>query len=161
MDFKKYDWKQLASEAGAAVSADDLKGKVILIVNVASKCGFTPQYEGLQALFEKYRDRGFLILGFPCNQFGMQEPGSDAEIASFCQRDYQVSFPVMTKVKVNGGESHPLYKDLKAESPGFMGKGPILWNFTKFLVDRDGNVVDRFAPTRTPESIAEEIEKLL
>lgn len=161
MDFQKYDWAKLASDFGIKVSANELEGKVLLVVNVASRCGFTPQYKGLQELYEKYRDRGFVILAFPCNQFGLQEPGTNQEIANFCETSYRVTFPVMTKINVNGGDSHPFYKDLKAEAPGLVGKGPILWNFTKFLVNRRGQVVKRFAPTRTPESIAAEIEKLL
>ena len=161
MDFQKYDWAKLASDFGTTISADELKGKVLLVVNVASRCGFTPQYKGLQELYEKYRDRGFVVLAFPCNQFGLQEPGTNQEIANFCETSYRVTFPVMTKINVNGGDSHQFYKDLKAETPGLVGKGPILWNFTKFLVNRRGQVVKRFAPTRTPESIAAEIEKLL
>jgi glutathione peroxidase len=161
VDFQKYDWANLASDFGTKISADELRGKVLLVVNVASRCGFTPQYKGLQEIYEKFRDRGFVVLAFPCNQFGLQEPGTNQEIANFCETIYHVTFPVMKKVNVNGGDSHPLYKDLKAETPGLAGKGPILWNFTKFLVDRSGQVVKRFAPTRTPESIASEIEKLL
>ncbi len=161
MDFQKYNWEVLTSSFGAKVSAADLQGKVLLIVNVASRCGFATQYHGLQKIYEKYRDRGFLILAFPCNQFGLQEPGTEQEIATFCDTNYNVTFPIMKKVNVNGDESHALYKDLKAGTPGIFGKGPILWNFTKFLVDRNGRVVKRFAPTRTPDSIEHEIEKLL
>ena len=136
-------------------------GKVLLIVNVASKCGFTPQYAGLEALYRKYKDRGFEVLGFPCNQFGAQEPGDAAEIASFCSLSYDVTFPVFAKIEVNGSNSDPLYDHLKTLAPGLMGTTGIKWNFTKFLVDRAGNVVERFAPTTKPEDIEKDIEKLL
>jgi glutathione peroxidase len=158
LDLSKYEMHSLAGEL---VPFKSLEGKVLLFVNVASRCGFTPQYEGLQAIYEKFKDRGFYVLGFPCNQFGFQEPGSTKEIADFCSARYQVSFPVFDKVKVNGPEADPIFRDLKKEAPGILGKAPIAWNFTKFLVDRDGNVVARYNPTRTPESIASEIEKLL
>jgi glutathione peroxidase len=136
-------------------------GKVLLVVNVASKCGFTPQYEGLEALHRKYADRGFEVLGFPCNQFGAQEPGNAEEIANFCSLTYDVTFPVFAKIDVNGSGADPLYGELKKQAPGFLGTEGIKWNFTKFLVGRDGNVVERYAPTTKPEEIAADIEKLL
>ena len=138
----------------------DYRGKVLLIVNVASKCGFTPQYRGLQALYDQYTARGLEILAFPCNQFGQQEPGTDTEIASFCDRTYGVTFPVFARIEVNGANAHPLYAWLKREKSGLLG-GAIKWNFTKFLLDRSGVVRDRFAPTTTPESLAPKIEALL
>ena len=138
----------------------DYRGKVLLIVNVASKCGFTPQYRGLQALYDPYTARGLEILAFPCNQFGQQEPGTDTEIASFCDRTYGVTFPVFARIEVNGTNAHPLYTWLKREKSGLLG-GAIKWNFTKFLLDRSGVVRDRFAPTTTPESLAPKIEALL
>lgn len=137
------------------------KGKTLLIVNVASKCGFTPQYEGLQALYETYRDKGLEILAFPCNQFGAQEPGDEKEIASFCSLTYGVSFPMFAKVDVNGEGAHPLYKFLKKEKKGLAGSEAIKWNFTKFLVDAEGAVVARFGPQDTPELIARKLEKML
>jgi len=136
-------------------------GKVLLVVNVASKCGFTPQYEGLGALHRKYADRGFEVLGFPCNQFGAQEPGNAEEIANFCSLTYDVTFPVFAKIDVNGSGADPLYGELKKQAPGFLGTEGIKWNFTKFLVGRDGQVVERYAPTTKPEEIAADIEKLL
>lgn len=142
----------------------DLKayaGKVLLVVNVASKCGFTPQYEGLEALHRRYADRGFEVLGFPCNQFGAQEPGNAEEIANFCSLTYDVTFPVFAKIDVNGSSADPLYVELKKQAPGFLGTEGIKWNFTKFLVGRDGQVVERYAPTTKPEEIATDIEKLL
>jgi glutathione peroxidase len=158
IDLSKYEVRSLK---GPLVSLADYKGQVLLIVNVASQCGFTPQYKGLQGLYASFKDRGFSVLGFPCNQFGFQEPGSNQEIADFCSTNYQVEFPVFDKVFVNGKSTCPIYQDLKRQAPGLLGKAPIAWNFTKFLVDRNGNVVARFNPTRTPESIATEIEKLL
>lgn len=149
------------SNSGETVSLDRYRGQVLLIVNVASRCGFTPQYAGLQKLYDQYKDRGFAILGFPCNQFGYQEPGTDAEIAEFCSLNYGVSFPVMSKIQVNGSDASPLYQYLKKESPGLLGTEAIKWNFTKFLVDRHGKVVGRFAPNATPESLAATIEPLL
>ncbi|MGB8276966.1 MAG: glutathione peroxidase [Methylovirgula sp.] len=146
---------------GDELSLDTFRGTVLLIVNVASKCGFTPQYEGLEALYRKYAPRGFAVLGFPCNQFGGQEPGDAAEIAQFCQRTYDVTFPMFDKIDVNGMSAHPLYKFLKAEQTGVLGTEPIKWNFTKFLVDRQGRVMGRFAPTTKPSEIAPEIERLL
>jgi glutathione peroxidase len=146
---------------GKDVSMADYKGKVVLVVNVASKCGFTPQYTGLEELYKKYKDRGLVILGFPCNQFGNQEPGSSAEIKQFCSLNYPVSFPIFSKVEVNGDKAHPLYNFLKKEQTGLLGTEAVKWNFTKFLVDRSGKVVERFAPQTTPESIGPDIEKLL
>ncbi len=139
----------------------DYEGKVLLIVNTASECGFTPQFAGLQKLHEEYAERGLAVLGFPCNQFGKQEPGNSDEIGAFCQKNYGVSFPMFEKIEVNGDGAHPLYRFLKGEKAGILGTEAIKWNFTKFLVDRSGNVVRRFAPNDTPESIAPEIEKLL
>jgi glutathione peroxidase len=139
----------------------DHRGQVLLIVNTASKCGFTPQYEGLEALYRKYKDRGLVVLGFPCNQFGAQEPGNAEEIASFCSLTYDVSFPMMAKVDVNGPHAHPLYAWLKSKQKGFLGTSGIKWNFTKFLIDRQGDVAARFAPTATPESLESAIEALL
>lgn len=137
------------------------RGKVLLIVNTASQCGFTPQFAGLEALWQRYRDRGLVVVGFPCNQFGGQDPGSDAEIGAFCQKNYGVSFPMMAKVEVNGAQAHPLWKWLKAQAPGLLGSEAIKWNFTKFLVGRDGRVIKRYAPTDSPESIAKDIEAAL
>ena len=139
----------------------DYLGKVVLVVNVASKCGFTPQYTGLEALWQQYGPKGLVILGFPCNQFGAQEPGDAAEIANFCSTTYPVSFPLFEKVDVNGGATHPVYKHLKAAAPGVLGTEGVKWNFTKFLVDRKGKVVGRYAPTTKPEDLAADIEKLL
>ncbi len=136
------------------------RGKVLLIVNTASRCGFTPQYQELQKLHERYADRGLRVLGFPCNQFGQQEPGSAEEISQFCEKNYGVSFPMFEKVDVNGPKAHPLYKHLKAEKSGLFNRN-IKWNFTKFLVDAQGEVVKRYAPQKTPQSIASDLEKLL
>ncbi len=136
-------------------------GRVLLIVNTASKCGFTTQYEGLEALHRRYEEQGLTVLGFPCNQFGAQEPGDAAEIANFCSLTYDVTFPVLAKVDVNGDHAEPLFQWLKAEAPGFLGTKAIKWNFTKFLVNRDGKVVDRYAPTAKPEDLAQDIEGLL
>ena len=146
---------------GKAVTLADWRGQVLLIVNTASKCGFTPQYEGLEALQEKYAGQGFSVLGFPCNQFGAQEPGDEAEIASFCKLTYDVDFPMFAKVDVNGDTAHPLFKALKTAAPGLLGSEAIKWNFTKFLVGRDGKVLDRFAPTTKPDAIAGDIETAL
>ncbi|HEV2568454.1 glutathione peroxidase [Sphingomonas sp.] len=136
-------------------------GKVLLVVNVASKCGFTPQYAGLEALYRKYKDRGFEVLGFPCNQFGNQEPGDAQEIANFCSTTYDVTFPVFAKIEVNGPKVDPFFEQLKKDAPGIMGLTSIKWNFTKFLIDRNGNVVRRYAPTTRPEDIEQDIESLL
>jgi len=146
---------------GAPVPLADYKGQVLLIVNTASKCGFTPQYEGLEALYRRYREKGFAVLGFPCNQFGAQEPGSAEEIRSFCALTYDVSFPMFAKIDVNGPKAHPLYEYLKRAKKGLLGSEAVKWNFTKFLVDRTGNVVERFSPTTKPEDIAASIEPLL
>jgi glutathione peroxidase len=137
------------------------RGEVLLIVNTASKCGFTPQYQGLEALYRRFKDRGFAVLGFPCNQFGAQEPGDAGEISNFCSLTYDVSFPMMAKIEVNGPKAHPLYAYLKREKAGLLGSKGIKWNFTKFLVDREGRVVRRFAPVDTPEKIASAVEALL
>jgi glutathione peroxidase len=139
----------------------DYCGRVLLIVNTASKCGFTPQYAGLEALYRKYKDRGLVVIGFPCNQFGAQEPGDAAEIASFCSLTYDVSFPMMSKIDVNGPKAHPLYVWLKDEKKGVLGTKAIKWNFTKFLIDREGRVAGRFAPSATPQSLERAIEALL
>jgi glutathione peroxidase len=146
---------------GRDVSLGDYRGKVLLIVNVASKCGFTPQYTGLEALYQRFRDKGFEVLGFPCNQFGKQEPGDAAEIAKFCSTTYPVTFPIMGKIEVNGDGAHPLYQQLKANAPGLLGSTAIKWNFTKFLVNRAGEAVERFAPTVKPEDLTAKIAKLL
>ena len=143
------------------ISLGDYKDKVLLIVNTASKCGFTPQYEGLESLHRKYGERGLAILGFPCNQFGAQEPGDAAEIANFCSLTYDVSFPMFAKVDVNGDNTHPLFQYLKATKPGLLGTEGIKWNFTKFLVDRNGEVVERYAPATKPAELEKTIEGLL
>lgn len=145
---------------GNDVDLEKFQGKVLLIVNVASECGFTPQYEGLEALYQKYKNQDFEVLGFPCNQFGNQEPGNADEIKS-CSSKFNVTFPMFEKIEVNGDNAHPLYKFLKKEKKGALGTEAIKWNFTKFLVDRDGKVVDRFAPQDKPESLEKDIEKLL
>jgi len=137
------------------------KGKPLLIVNTASACGFTPQFAGLEILHETYGKKGLVVLGFPCNQFGAQDKGSNDEIADFCQVNYGVSFPMMAKIDVNGSDAHPLYQWLSAEAPGLLGSKAIKWNFTKFLVGRDGQVIKRYAPTDTPESMADDIEAVL
>jgi len=149
---------------GATQSLAEFKGKVLLIVNTASQCGFTPQYAGLEKLHRTYKERGLVVLGFPCNQFGAQEPGDAAEIGAFCDRNYGVSFPIFAKVDVNGERAHPLYQYLKKTKPGLLGPlggGAIKWNFTKFLADRSGRVVARYAPATKPESLTGDIEKLL
>lgn len=146
---------------GAKLDLAEKTGKVLLIVNTASKCGFTPQYAGLESLWQAYRERGFEILAFPCNQFGGQEPGTAEQIAEFCDVNFGLSFPLMAKVEVNGEGAAPLYRWLKAEAPGLLGSKAIKWNFTKFLIGRDGKVVRRYAPTVKPEQIARDIEALL
>ena len=146
---------------GSQADLSSHKGKVLLVVNVASKCGFTPQYEGLEALRRRYGDKGFEVLGFPCNQFGAQEPGNAEEIASFCSLTYDVTFPLLGKIDVNGSNAAPIYKHLKSEAPGLLGSEAIKWNFTKFLVDRSGKVVKRYAPQSKPEDLARDIEALL
>ncbi len=152
---------QVKGADGQPVDLSAYAGKVLLIVNTASKCGFTPQYKGLEALHRDYADRGFEVLGFPCNQFGSQEPGDAAEIADFCTVNYDVTFPVFAKVDVNGSGADPLFDRLRNDAPGLMGTTSIKWNFTKFLVDRAGNTVRRYAPNDTPESLKADIEKLL
>jgi len=146
---------------GATQDLSAWRGKVLLIVNTASQCGFTPQYEALEALWRRYKDRAFAVLAFPCNQFGAQEPGSAEEIQTFCSTRYDVTFPIFGKIDVNGSDAAPLYNHLKAQAPGLLGSQAIKWNFTKFLVDRDGKVVRRYAPMTKPEDIANDIEKLL
>ena len=152
---------------GHEVPLAQYAGKVLVIVNTASKCGFTPLYTGLEALYQKYRDRGLMVLGFPCNQFGAQEPGTEAEIARFCEENYGVSFPVFAKIEVNGPDAHPLFQFLRKEQPGLFGAlgisalGAIKWNFTKFLVDREGKAVHRYAPSTVPAELEREIERLL
>lgn len=146
---------------GTPTTLADYRGKVLLVVNVASKCGFTPQYAGLEELYQKYKDRGLVVLGFPCNQFLSQEPGDAADIKSFCTLKYNVSFPMFVKVDVNGKDAHPLYTHLKCAARGFLGTKSVKWNFTKFLVARDGTVVRRYATATKPEKLAADIEKLL
>jgi glutathione peroxidase len=158
-----YNFSALAVD-GHEVPLAQYKGKVLVIVNTASKCGFTPQYTGLEALYREYKHRGVVVLGFPCNQFGAQEPGTEAEIAQFCELNYGVSFPIFAKIDVNGANAHPLYKFLKSEKSGLLGViglDAIKWNFTKFLVDPTGKVVGRYAPSTTPAELAPEIDKLL
>jgi len=146
---------------GTEVSLDAYRGKAMLVVNTASKCGFTPQYTGLEKLWREYADKGLVVLGFPCDQFGHQEPGDEDEIRNFCSLTYDVTFPMFAKVEVNGAKAHPFYKWLKAEKAGLLGLEGIKWNFTKFLVDKDGKVVKRYAPTDTPEKIEKDLAKLL
>ena len=146
---------------GRSTPLSQYQGKVLLIVNTASACGFTPQYKGLQALHEQYADRGLVVLGFPCNQFGAQEKGTDDEIASFCELNFGVSFPLFKKVDVNGSDAHPLFVQLKKRAPGLLGSQGIKWNFTKFLIGRDGQVIQRYAPQDKPESLAADIERAL
>ncbi|MEY4430044.1 MAG: hypothetical protein RLZZ182_2733 [Pseudomonadota bacterium] len=146
---------------GQSVKLSEHRGKVILIVNTASKCGFTPQFEGLEKLWQAYKDRGLIVLGFPCNQFGGQDPGANSEIASFCQLNYGVSFPMMAKIDVNGPQAHPLYQHLVQEAPGLLGTKAIKWNFTKFLIGKDGRVLGRYAPVDSPKGLAADIEKAL
>ncbi|GAA4124034.1 glutathione peroxidase [Nocardioides fonticola] len=148
------------SISGQPVDLADFKGQVVLVVNTASQCGFTPQYQGLQALHDQYAERGFAVLGFPCDQFGHQEPGSDSEIAGFCERNFGVTFPLFSKIEVNGSGAHPLYQWLRKEKSGLLG-GKIKWNFTKFLLGKDGQVIGRYSPTTKPEKIAADIEKAL
>ncbi|EER57565.1 Glutathione peroxidase, partial [Acidovorax delafieldii 2AN] len=155
-----YDF-EAQSMSGPAVPLQQFRGKVLLIVNTASACGFTPQFGGLQALHQRYADQGLVVLGFPCNQFGHQDPGSNDEIASFCQRNYGVDFPMMAKIDVNGPQAAPLYQWLTAEAPGLLGSKAIKWNFTKFLVGRDGKVVRRYAPQEAPARLAGDIEAAL
>ena len=155
-----YDFEAL-SITGKPAHLSTQRGKVLLIVNTASACGFTPQFAGLEQLWQTYRDRGLVIVGFPSNEFGGQDPGENGEIASFCQINYGVSFPMMSKVKVNGAEAHPLWKWLTHEAPGLLGTEAVKWNFTKFLIGRDGRVLKRYAPNTEPAAIAADIEKAL
>ncbi|HZT56202.1 MAG TPA: glutathione peroxidase [Burkholderiaceae bacterium] len=155
-----YDFDAVSIE-GRPAQLSTQRGKVMLIVNTASACGFTPQFAGLEALWKTYADKGLVVIGFPSNEFGGQDPGSDGEIASFCQLNYGVSFPMMSKVKVNGAQAHPLWQWLTKEAPGFLGSTSVKWNFTKFLVGRDGQVLKRYAPTDKPESIKRDIEAAL
>jgi glutathione peroxidase len=149
------------SLAGAAVDLKQFQGKVLLIVNTASECGFTPQYQELQQLHQQFHARGLEVLGFPCNQFGKQEPGSEQEIGAFCEANYGVRFPLFAKIDVNGANAHPLYRYLKDAAPGLLGSKSIKWNFTKFLISRDGSVYRRYAPRITPQALIDDIEKLL
>lgn len=149
------------SLAGAPVDLAQYKGKVLLIVNTASACGFTPQYKGLEQVYQQFRDKGVVVLGFPCNQFGGQEPGTEAEIGAFCEKNYGVTFPLFSKVDVNGDAADPLFKQLKKEAPGLLGTEAIKWNFTKFLVGKDGKVAKRYAPSTKPEELTGDIERLL
>ncbi len=155
-----YDFQALSIDGQPADLASQ-RGKVLLIVNTASACGFTPQFGGLEALWQRYREQGLVVVGFPSNEFGGQDPGENSEIASFCQLNYGVSFPMMAKVKVNGAEAHPLWQWLKSEKPGLLGTEGIKWNFTKFLVGRDGQVIKRYAPNDAPEKISADIEAAL
>jgi glutathione peroxidase len=148
---------EVATIDGERVKLDRYRGRTLLIVNVASECGFTPQYDGLEALYRRHRDEGLVVLGFPCNQFGGQEPGTDAEISAFCSAHYDVSFPMFAKIEVNGIGAHPLYRFLKSRRRGLFGTSSIKWNFTKFLVDGNGDVIRRYAPRDTPEKIEQEI----
>jgi len=151
----------VATNKGDQLDLKDKLGKVLLVVNTASKCGFTPQYDGLEELFQKYKDQGFEVLAFPCNQFGNQEPGDAGEIAEFCKVNFGLTFPLMAKVDVNGPDASPLFDWMKKEKSGVMGSKSIKWNFTKFLIDREGNVVKRYGSTDAPKAIAKDIEKLL
>ena len=155
-----YDF-EAKSISGKDIALSDFKGQVMLIVNTASKCGFTPQFGGLEALHKTYAGKGLAVLGFPCNQFGSQDPGADGEIAAFCQVNYGVSFPMMSKIDVNGPAAHPLYQWLSAEAPGLLGSKSIKWNFTKFLVGKDGQVIKRYAPTDKPADLAKDVEAAL
>ena len=155
-----YDFEALSIQ-GKLAQLSSQRGKVLLIVNTASACGFTPQFAGLEGLWERFRDQGLVVVGFPSNEFGNQDPGSDGEIESFCQVNYGVSFPMMGKVQVNGAQAHPLWKWLTAQAPGILGRTGVKWNFTKFLVGRDGQVIKRYAPNDTPASLQSDIEKAL
>jgi glutathione peroxidase len=155
-----YDF-EAASISGELVGLGRYHGKVLLIVNSASECGFTPQYRGLEEVYQQFRERGFEVLGFPCNQFGKQEPGTEAEIGAFCEKNYGVTFPLFSKVDVNGEHAHPLFRHLKESAPGVLGTEAIKWNFTKFLINKDGSVYKRYAPQTKPEDIIGDIEKLL
>jgi len=155
-----YDFKA-DSLGGAPVDLKKYRGKVLLIVNTASNCGFTPQYKGLEAVYQQFKDEGVEVLGFPCNQFGAQEPGGADEIGSFCEKNYGVTFPLFAKVDVNGDDAHPLFKHLKTKAPGLLGSEAVKWNFTKFLVKKDGTVFKRYAPQTEPKELMGDIEKLL
>lgn len=155
-----YDFEAI-SITGQPVALSQFRGKPLLIVNTASKCGFTPQFDGLEKLWKEYGPKGLVIVGFPCNQFGSQDPGTESEIASFCQLNYGVSFPMMSKIDVNGPHAHPLYQWLVKEAPGILGTKAIKWNFTKFLVGKDGQVVKRYAPTDTPASLQKDLDAAL
>jgi glutathione peroxidase len=155
-----YDFKAEALD-GAPVDLASYRGQVLLIVNTASECGFTPQYQGLEEVYRQFKDRGVAVLGFPCNQFGGQEPGDASAIGAFCEKNYGVTFPLFAKVDVNGANAHPLFQHLKHEAPGLMGTQAIKWNFTKFLVGKDGRVVKRYAPSTAPHELLGDIEKLL
>ena len=155
-----YDFEAKSID-GVDTPLEQFKGSVLLIVNVASECGFTPQYEGLEALYRKFKDQGFQILGFPCNQFGHQEPGSESAIKAFCERRFGVTFPLFSKIDVNGTNAHPLYKFLKESRPGLLGTEAIKWNFTKFLIDRQGNPIKRYAPQEKPASLETDIQAAL
>jgi glutathione peroxidase len=155
-----YDYEALSIDQ-QPVALSRFKGQVMLIVNTASACGFTPQFAGLEKLHKSYGDQGLVVLGFPCNQFASQDPGDDAQIANFCQKNYGVTFQMMSKIKVNGADAHPLYQWLTAEAPGLLGSKAIKWNFTKFLIGRDGRVIQRYAPQDAPEKIAKDIEAAL
>lgn len=152
---------QANSLQGEPVDLKQYAGKVLLIVNTASNCGFTPQYKGLEAIYQQFRDKGVEVLGFPCNQFGHQEPGSAGEIGSFCEKNYGVTFPLFDKIDVNGDKAHPLFQHLKSQAPGLLGSQSIKWNFTKFLVKKDGTVFKRYAPQTAPKDLLDDIEKLL
>jgi glutathione peroxidase len=156
---KIYDFKALTSK-GKELDFAQFEGKVLLIVNTASKCGFTPQFAGLEALNQKYKDKGLVVIGFPCNQFASQDPGSDSEIEGFCQLNYGVTFQIMKKINVNGNDAHPIFKYLKSQTKGLLGSA-IKWNFTKFLVSKDGETIKRYAPTTKPEKLEKDIESML
>ena len=155
-----HDFK-VKNAQGQEIDLSQYKGKVVLAVNVASKCGFTPQYEGLEKVYKKYVEQGLVVIGFPCNQFGAQEPGDDKEIQQFCKLTYDVDFPIMSKINVNGDDTAPVYKFMKTSAPGLLGTEAIKWNFTKFLVGKDGKVIERYAPQTKPEDLAKDIEKAL
>lgn len=159
-DMNVYDFQATALD-GTSADLSRYRGKVLLIVNTASECGFTPQYKGLEQVYQQFRERGVDVLGFPCNQFGKQEPGDEAQIGAFCEKNFGVSFPLFAKVEVNGANAHPLFQHLKREAPGVLGTQRIKWNFTKFLVGRDGSVLKRYAPQTRPEEIAGDIDSLL
>lgn len=149
------------SLTGAPVNLEQYRGKVLLIVNTASNCGFTPQYKGLEAIYQQFKDKGVVVLGFPCNQFGQQEPGGATEIGAFCEKNYGVTFPLFSKIDVNGAQAHPLFQQLKSDAPGLLGTQAIKWNFTKFLIKKDGTVFQRYAPATKPEELMQDIRKLL